>query len=292
MQDVVWSRVRLDGSAVRHATIGHGPNVVFLHGWGLDAAAYLEPLRRLAAYGCTVWAPSLPGFGGSSPLPRHECSFPGYALWAARYLQMRPETGPLTVVGHSFGGGVAVQLAHDHPALVRSVTLCNAVGGPALIGPRESRPMAERRLWEWGRHFGADLLSPRSLMRVLPTVLGSAASNLAHHPLATWRVGDFVRRADLVAQLSAVAEQGTPVTVVWSDRDRIAPQGGFLALARATGSPGVTVPGTHNWMLGDPDLFAEVVFKSMAEAGVWEETLEHGEAGPASRPPRAGHASA
>ncbi len=271
MSSLVWSRVEVDGRAVSHGTGGSGPQVLFLHGWGLGPSAYRAPLRRLAELGCRVAAPALPGFGRTPELPADERRFAGYAAWAARYLDALESDDPIVVVGHSFGGGVAIQLAHDHPDRVRALVLCNAVGGPAWSGPTGARPMAHRHLWEWGRHFGADLLAPESAARVLPTVLEAVVPNIFQHPLAVWRVGEFVRRADLLDELGVLADRGLPVTVVWADRDRIAPHAGFAALAQAARTPGVTVPGQHNWMLAEPDRFAEVVQGAMAEAGVLDE---------------------
>lgn len=277
MLGLTWSRTGTDDAG------GHGegtrrPDLLFLHGWGLAPGAYRQPLQRLRQLGCTIAAPSLPGFGGCPPLSRSDCSFAGYARWAAGYVETWARAGPVTVVGHSFGGGIAVQLAYDRPDLVRSLVLCNAVGGPAVIGPSGPRPMAERPLWEWGRHFGVDLLAPGSAVRVLPPVLEAAVGNLVQHPLSVWRVGDFVRRADLVAQLGEVARRGTPVTVVWSDRDRIAPRAGFAALADAAGADaagadGETVPGPHNWLLADAERFADVVWRALAAAGVLDEAI-------------------
>lgn len=273
MLGLTWSKTGVDDDVGGHGAAGRGPNLLFLHGWGLAPAAYRQPLRRLRQLGCTIAAPALPGFGGCPPLAPTECSFPGYARWAAGYLETLQRSAPVAVIGHSFGGGVAVQLAHDRPDLVRSLVLCNAVGGPAVTGPSGGRPMADRPLWEWGRHFGADLLAPASAARVLPPVLESAVGNLVHHPVSAWRVGDFVRRADLVAQLTEVGRRGVPVAVVWSDRDRIAPRAGFAALAEAAGADGETVPGTHNWLLADAERFADVVWRALADAGVLDEAI-------------------
>ena len=68
-RDLVTKSVLVDGRRVSYAVGGRGLPVVFLHGWGLDHAAYGRSLRRLTARGCRVVAPSLPGFGSSDELP-------------------------------------------------------------------------------------------------------------------------------------------------------------------------------------------------------------------------------
>ncbi len=252
-----------------------GTPVLFLHGWGVGPQTYRGALDLLAQSGFEVLAPAQPGFGGTPALRGSACSFSGYASWVARYLAHTGLDGPVGVVGHSFGGGVAIQLAHDHPELVASVVLCNPVGGPVRSSSSgEFQPMESRPLWDWGRELGADLLSLQSVTRVLPAVLEEAVPNLLHDPLAVWRVAAFVRRANLTSEARTVVSRGTPVTVVWSDRDRLVPHGAFAALCDATGNPGVVVPGHHSWMIAEPTMFADVVLRALVDSGALDGMLE------------------
>lgn len=249
------------------------PCVLFLHGWGVGPQAYGEALRRVGDLGCTVIAPSQPGFGRTPALDGADCSFSGYARWAIGHLDDLGVDQPVIVVGHSFGGGVAIQLAHDFPGRVRGVVLCNAVGGLVDEGKPGSHPLVDRTLWGWGRQLGADLLALPSLARVLPAVLGEALPNIVQNPLAMWHVGEFVRHADLTDILTTVARRGTPLTVVWSDRDRLVPHASFKALCTAAQVSGVVVPGMHSWMIVDCDRFAEIVLRGLVDAGVVEDAL-------------------
>ncbi len=52
-----------------YGVAGEGPPVLFLHGWALNHRSYRHALRRLARSGVTVYAPSMPGFGGTAELP-------------------------------------------------------------------------------------------------------------------------------------------------------------------------------------------------------------------------------
>ena len=245
--------------------------MLFLHGWGVGPSSYAAPLAELSAFGCEVAAPAQPGFGGCPALPGDDCNFPGYARWAASYLDHVGMDEPVVAVGHSFGGGVAIQLAHDFPERVHAVVLCNGVGGFPWAGP--SAISAERPWWEWGRYLGADLVAFPGIVRVLPALLGEAVPNIVHNPLAMWRVGEFVRRAHLLEEIGAVARRGTPVTLVWADRDRLVPHVGFAALCRAARVEGQVVPGGHSWLIANPRRFADIVLRAMVEAGVVESRL-------------------
>jgi pimeloyl-ACP methyl ester carboxylesterase len=241
--------------------------VLFLHGWGVGPHSYAAPLAQLRAFGCNVMAPAQPGFGGNPGLAAEDCNFPGYGRWAASYLDSLGVDEPVTVVGHSFGGGVAIQLAHDHPGRVAAVVLCNGVGGFPWAGPARPDTVTQRPWWQWGRILGADLLTGPTMVRVLPAVLGEAVPNLVSNPLAMWRVGEFVRRAHLLEEVAALSERGLPLTVVWSDRDRLVPHAGFTAICRAAGRHGEVVPGNHSWLIGDPHRFADIVLRAMVDAG-------------------------
>lgn len=247
--------------------------VLFLHGWGVGPHSYAAPMAQLQEFGCRVYSPAQPGFGGTPALEHDECNFPGYGRWAASYLDAMDVHEPVTVVGHSFGGGVAMQFAYDHPERVAAVVLCNAVGGFPWAGPPGTDTMAERPWWEWGRFLGADLLALPALMRVLPALLGEAVPNLVSNPLAMWRVGEFVRRAHLLEEVAALAARRVPLTFVWSDRDRLVPHAGFSALCRAANVEGQVVPGNHSWLIAEPRRFADIVLRAMVEAGVVEASL-------------------
>jgi pimeloyl-ACP methyl ester carboxylesterase len=271
------SRLDVDGVRAVHGTAGTGEPLVFLHGWGVGPRSYSGALGHVAALGYRVWAPAQPGFGGTPGLPDDGHSFPGYARWVARYLDASGVAERVTVVGHSFGGGVALQFAHDYPERVRSVVLCNAVGGPyrlATVDGTDGRTSAsERPLWEWGRDLGADLLGLSVMIRTLPPLLEEAVPNIVQRPLAMWRVAEFVRRADLVSEAAAVARRGTPMTVVWSDRDRLVPHAGFAGLCDAAGVEGQVVPGFHSWMIAEPRRFADVVWRAAVHAGALDHVL-------------------
>src|SRR5712692_8675345 len=83
---LVWHDIEVDGRPAVYGVGGHGLPVVFLHGWGLGHRAYKRALRRLAAKGCQVYAPALPGFGGTAELPADQRTLAGYAAWVADFL--------------------------------------------------------------------------------------------------------------------------------------------------------------------------------------------------------------
>lgn len=108
---------------------GEGRPLLLLHGASGSAASW--GLTEAAWAGQEVWLPDLPGRGGSpgAPLARAEA----VADWLAGLIQAAGLQRPL-LVGHSFGGAVALQVALQHPGAVGGLALV-ASGGRLRVAP-------------------------------------------------------------------------------------------------------------------------------------------------------------
>lgn len=284
---LVWKRTEVDGRAALYGDAGSGIPLVFVHGWGLGQHSYKRALKRLVRLGCRVYAPALPGFGGSGDLDGGDSSLAGYGRWLARFLDAVGVDEPVFLVGHSFGGGVAIQFAHDNPDRVRTLVLVNSVGGSAWARSGSAmKSMAERPLWDWGLHFPSDILPIPHVTRVLPVILEDALPNLLRNPRAIWKVAQLARKADLTKELEELRRRRLPVVVLWGEQDRIIPRASFDALCAAIGSEGEVVSGNHSWLLADPDSFGEVMTNIVAVARVATDEEETKGANRRSRRPR------
>ncbi len=300
---LAWLSATVDGAAVRYAVCGSGPPALFLHGWGLRPNAYARAIEAMAAAGCRVYAPAMPGFGGTRDLGPAERSFPGYGRWVDRFAGAVLPPGQSSfalVAGHSFGGGVATAFAHACPDRCAGLLLANAVGSPVWTRHAdELLTMVERPLWDWGLTFGTDALRSPGAARTLATLLADVVPNVVGNPLGLVRTSAIIRRADLVDEVAAVASLGTPVVVAWSDRDRLVPRSAFDDLRRAAGVDGIVVEGSHAWLVADPAGFGELAIVALAESGASLErpNLRVVPASPAASPAagprtaRRGHAS-
>lgn len=266
---LVWKRATVARRTALYGVAGEpdGVPVVFLHGWGLGQHAYKRALKRLVRLGCHVWAPALPGFGGTAELPERQFSMAGYAEWVDDFMTAVKIDQPVFLVGHSFGGGVAIQTAHDFGERVRSLVLVNSIGGSAWRADGSlMRSLAERPLWDWGLHFPADILPLRQIRNVLPVILEDAVPNLVRNPRAMWRVAGLIRRSNLTKELEDLKDRRVPVTILWGRDDEIIPKASFDALCVALGQQGEVLEGNHSWLLADPDAFAEVMTNVVAVA--------------------------
>jgi pimeloyl-ACP methyl ester carboxylesterase len=114
----------LDWPAQGRAT---GRTVVLLHGKNFCAATWEETARALAGAGYRVIAPDQIGFCKSSKPSDFQYSFAALAT-LTRDLLVQAGAGPVTLVGHSTGGMLAVRMALLYPRDVSDVVLVNPLG--------------------------------------------------------------------------------------------------------------------------------------------------------------------
>lgn len=250
-----WRTVGPDGARVEVMEVGAGDPLVFLHGWGLTPRSYAGGLSRLTAAGLHAMAPTLPGFGASDPLPLRS-DLHEYATRVAGALEEAGLDRPAFVIGHSFGGGVALQLAHDRPDLVRSLTLVNSVGGAPGAGNR----LSHRSYLRWA--VGAlSVLHPKDVLRLAPGTLRDFLPSAARHPLAAISSAALALRASLADEAAALVAAGMPLLLVWGDRDRLVTPGRLSEVAAQL--PPEVVRGRHGWLLTSPTDFAELMHNAL-----------------------------
>ncbi|HZU15350.1 MAG TPA: alpha/beta fold hydrolase [Candidatus Dormibacteraeota bacterium] len=125
--------VEADGVRVRYLEAGEGPPLVVLHGAGglrLGGAHHLLAARR------RVIAIEIPGFG--APLAAPPASMPELALTVAAAVD-RLRLGRFDLMGHSFGGKLALWLAVERPEALQALVLV----APAAVRPPGRPPLPE-----------------------------------------------------------------------------------------------------------------------------------------------------
>jgi pimeloyl-ACP methyl ester carboxylesterase len=142
------------------------PTVVFIHGLGTDSLAsfYLTLAAPVAAAGINVIAYDLRGHG------RSDCPDTGYTLQhfvddLAALLDVLEESGPVHLVGNSFGGTVAFGYAHARPSHVASIV--------SIESEPPTQPWSDRMVQ--AMEYMAEQLASEQ------TFLDLEAQNGAHH---------------------------------------------------------------------------------------------------------------
>ncbi len=129
----VAGAVRVGRLELGYSAVGIGTHVILLHSGGLSSRQWGRFAEELAG-GYRVVSPDFLGYGRSSPWPQdEEFHFILDALAIEALLDSIPE--PVHLVGHSYGGFIALLVALHRPALVRSL----AVFEPVAFGVLHSR---------------------------------------------------------------------------------------------------------------------------------------------------------
>src|SRR3954466_2126343 len=122
---VEHEEITLHGHRVSYRRAGWGPLVVLIHGITGSSATWEDVIEPLAEH-YTVVAPDLLGHGESAK-PRGDYSLGAYAS-GTRDLGAAIGHDRATVVGHSLGGGVAMQMAYQFPERVERLVLVSSGG--------------------------------------------------------------------------------------------------------------------------------------------------------------------
>ena len=228
----------IHGHRVAYRMAGSGPPIILIHGVTSSSENW-KTVGPMLAQDYTVLAPDLVGHGKSAK-PRGDYSMGAFAS-GVRDLAVALDIGPATVVGHSLGGGVAMQFSYQFPeravrlALIDTGGLGSSVHGllraatlpgseivlPLLAGQRvlKAGQTAGRLLGRFGLHLGTDaaemvrghasLHDPETRLAFVHTLRASVDPR-----------GQRVKATD---RLYLAAE--LPLLILWGARDRIIPIG-------------------------------------------------------------------
>lgn len=207
------------GGRVFGRTSGSGdPRVVGLHGWARTAADFDAVLSGLDAV-----ALDLPGFGASPP-PDAVWGAAGYAAALGPVFAELP--APPVVIGHSFGGRVAVALAADRPLAGLVLT-----GTPLLRLRPPARPSTRYRLLRAAHRRG---LVSDGRMEALRRRSGSA-----DYRAASGILRDVLVRVVAETYEDELARLRCPVRLVWGAADTEVPVAVAEAALALLGDAGV-----------------------------------------------------
>jgi pyruvate dehydrogenase E2 component (dihydrolipoamide acetyltransferase) len=210
--------------------------LVFIHGLGGSQSTWATVLGNFAD-GFRVVALDLPGHGASSkPSPDDggDYSLPALAAAVGEVIE-KLDLAPAVLVGHSLGGGTALELALARPKLVRGLVLVDSAGLGAeisgdLLDRIEAEPSREeaRKLLEL---FFADkrLVLDRGIddMYASRTAPGADAAVKAAATAAFSREGQSVRYDQRLGELTQ------PVLIIWGEQDAVIPAAHGVAAAKA-----------------------------------------------------------
>jgi pimeloyl-ACP methyl ester carboxylesterase len=136
---------------------GQGPVVLILHGWGASSNSWVDVQKILAEKKFEVIVPDFSGFGKSIS-PFKPWGIKEYVDFIFEFTE-KIGINNFILIGHSFGGRVAVKFSSQYPEKVKKLILCDSAG----IKPK---PGLKTVIIFVLAKIGNALLSPRYLTRL------------------------------------------------------------------------------------------------------------------------------
>jgi len=224
--------VNVEGARMHYQEFGDHthPTLVLIHGYTASLFVWHKVAPLLADAGFRVVAVDLVGFGYSEKPKWFDYSIPSQARVVSRFMNTLG-IGRATLIGSSYGGAVAINVALDYPEFVEKLVLIDPVcndevlshpilklaaipGVGEMITPFlvDSRAMMRRRMRGTLSRSNHDLITEERISNVLRPL---AAADGHHAVLATSRNWNACRlEAD--AQLI-----GQPTLIIWGEEDKV-----------------------------------------------------------------------
>lgn len=236
MSPVALRHVTLHGHRMAYRQAGSGPVLVLIHGITSDSATWGRVMPYLARR-FTVIAPDLFGHGRSAK-PKGDYSLGAHAS-DVRDLLLALGHDRATFVGHSLGGGIAMQLSYQFPERCERLVLVDSGGlgrdvtlllrAATLPGSEFVLPLlAASRLLDAGRLAGG-------LLRLVGLRAGTDIQEMARGHAT---LSDRDTRAAFIHTLRSVVEPGgqrvdasnrlylteqLPLLLIWGEHDSLIP---------------------------------------------------------------------
>ncbi len=227
--------ITLHGRPVSYVQAGSGPVLLLIHGIAGNFENWREVIEPLARRH-TVVAPDLPGHGGSAP------GAGDYSLGALasglRDLLAALGHERATLVGHSLGGGIAMQFSYQFPEITERLVLVSSGGlGPEVSAILRAAALPGAALFisataALGSTVGTKVARGLALVGLRPT------TDVAEVARGYVSLVDRERRTAFLATLRGVIgtggqrvhagdrlylTEGIPVLIIWGARDTIIP---------------------------------------------------------------------
>lgn len=211
-------------------------SIIILHGWGLCGDKYQALKKLLEEKGYKVFTPDLPGFG-SEPLVNSNMVLDDYVVFLRKFIEKNKITKPI-LIGHSFGGRVAVKYVWKYPNDVASLILTGVpiirhttlkrkiayivavVGGKIFkLFPKETKAFLRKILYtsigEW------DYYKAGPLQQVFKNIIGEEltmyAKNISVPTYLVWGAGDRIVPASDVSKIKKIIPHAVTMVVEGED---------------------------------------------------------------------------
>ena len=220
-------KINIDNINVNYMQYGEGKDVLLLHGWGQNIQM-MKPIGDNLCRNHRITIIDFPGFGESDE-PLVPWTIRDYAVLVEKLVKELEIKKPV-VMGHSFGGRVAIYFSADNP--IEKLVLF----GSPCIREETALPLSVRILKKLKTLPGLDKLGEK-MKKYIGSRDYKAASPIMRQTLVN------VVNEDLASYARRIEE---PTLLIWGENDTEAPVEGAKELEKIMIDAGLIIlPGTH-----------------------------------------------
>ncbi|MFA6304718.1 MAG: alpha/beta hydrolase [Patescibacteria group bacterium] len=250
------SFINVDGLKINCLYLNQGSinNLVIIHGWGGSIQSWSNYIGQLKGEPVNVLIFDLPGFGESDS-PQTPWTVKDYAHFIKKVSSCFGLT-KVDILGHSFGGQIAVRFAAEYPGVLNKLFLV----GAAVIRPRQS-------LYKIIVNFCAKIMKilllgkAQKLREFFYRLIGSVDYGSLTNPVMKQTMKNVL--ADDLS--SVLANLKCPTTIIWGKHDTYTPFKNFLKIKQSMplAKTYVIEDGRHGLHLTHPQQLKKIVLNNL-----------------------------
>jgi pimeloyl-ACP methyl ester carboxylesterase len=209
--------IKIDGLDIHYYQAGQGEPLVVIHGGGGDARTWRENIKELADK-YTVYAPDLPGYGGSEPLDG-SYYIPELSMFVDKFAKSLG-LEKFHLMGHSLGGGIALNYTLESPHKIKKLVLVSSL----CLGEEIAFWVRLLSFPALVKSIGALILAVLKGVKWLVKYMNPAEFIMPLSPASVAVGGNITtfRQQKLVLD-HRLPEIRVPTLLVWGSRDPIVP---------------------------------------------------------------------
>ncbi|MFA5432007.1 MAG: alpha/beta hydrolase [Candidatus Paceibacterota bacterium] len=209
------NKIDINGIELYYKTAGEGKLLLILHGWGASSVSWVRLIEEMAGKGFKLVIPDLPGFG-KTEAPKDIWGIEEYADFILAFVK-ELNLYNLNLLGHSFGGGIALKVIAKKSIEPLKLILCDA----AIV--REERLNIRQKVSKFLARIGSKIISKDSqfymFFEKIAYKIAGAHDYYRANPLMK-EVFKKVISEDLTYLLPRV---DIPCLIIWGEDDQITP---------------------------------------------------------------------
>jgi len=246
--------VSIQNLKTNYKICGKGENLLILHGWGGSSDSWKKMIEILGLK-FRVICPDFPGFGKTDQ-PKETWNLDRFVAWLKDFVDTL-SLKDFFMLGHSFGGRVAIKFTILYPQRIKKLLLLNSAGIKKELTFKEKIII---NLAKTGKKIISPFKFKNKIQQIFYFLFGIGDYSKAEGVMK--ETMKAIIKEDLLPQLSHIKKE---TIIIWGEKDKIVPlKYGMLLKEKITGSKIEIIPKTgHSPHLENPEKLFEVLISHL-----------------------------